>query len=70
MHFYTNVRSDRIANRKTQIKGVVVSSFTLKIATFFTAETIAFNAVLISFDTIPDESAVLFHEVLLNEGDG
>ena len=32
--------------------------------------TIAFHTVLTSYDTVPDESAVLFNEVLLNEGDG
>ena len=34
------------------------------------SETISFNAALTSYDTIPDESAVLFNVVLLNVGDG
>ena len=32
--------------------------------------TIAFHTVLTSYSTIPDESAVLFNEVLLNQGEG
>ena len=34
------------------------------------SDTIAFHTVLTIYDTIPDESVVLFDEVLLNEGDG
>ena len=33
-------------------------------------DTIAFHTVLTSYETIPTGSAVLFNEVLLNEGDG
>ena len=34
------------------------------------SDTIAFHTVLTSYDTIPEGSAVLFNEVLLNEGEG
>ena len=37
---------------------------------FYVSETITFHTVLTSYGTIPDESAVLFNEVLLNEGNG
>ena len=37
---------------------------------WFLSDTIAFHTVLTSYSTIPDESTVLFNEVLLNEGDG
>ena len=40
------------------------------ILNFLLSETIAFHTVLTSYSSIPDESAVLFNEVLLNEGDG
>ena len=38
--------------------------------TFSIPDTIAFHTVLTSYNTIPEESAVVFNEVLLNEGDG
>ena len=34
------------------------------------SDTVAFHAVLTAYSSIPDESAVLFNEVLLNEGEG
>ena len=34
------------------------------------SDTIAFHTVLTSYDAITEGSAVLFNEVLLNEGDG
>ena len=34
------------------------------------SETIAFTAVLTSYDTIPDESTVLFNEVVTNKTNG
>ena len=37
---------------------------------FYVLETIAFHSILTSYSSIPDESAVLFNEVLLNEGLG
>ena len=36
----------------------------------FFSDTIAFHVVLTSYSSIPDETPVLFNEVLLNEGDG
>ena len=33
-------------------------------------DTIAFHSVLTSYSSIPDESTLIFNEVLLNEGDG
>ena len=40
------------------------------IVNFLLSDTIAFHTVLTSYDSIPAGSAVLFNEVLLNEGDG
>ena len=37
---------------------------------FFFSDTIAFHSALTSYSTIPDESAIVFNEVVLNEGDG
>ena len=37
---------------------------------FSIAETIAFHTVLTAYDTITDESAVLFNNVVLNQGEG
>ena len=34
------------------------------------ADTIAFHVVLTSYDTISTGSAILFNEILLNEGEG
>ena len=36
----------------------------------YVSDTIAFHSVLTSYDTIPGESAVIFNEVILNEGEG
>ena len=33
-------------------------------------DTIAFHSALTSYSTIPNQSEVVFNEVLLNEGDG
>ena len=33
-------------------------------------DTIAFHSIVISYDTMPLQSAVQFNEVVLNEGDG
>ena len=43
---------------------------TVNFRTLCISDTIAFHTVLTSYDTIPDEIAVLFNEVLLNVGDG
>ena len=40
------------------------------ILNFLISETIAFHAVLTSYSTIPIDSAVLFNEGVLNEGEG
>ena len=37
---------------------------------FYISDTIAFHLVLTSYDTISEESVVLFKEILLNEGEG
>ena len=33
-------------------------------------DTIAFHAALVSYDSIPDDTSVIWDEVRLNEGDG
>ena len=42
----------------------------LNIYKIYISDTIAFHTVLTSYDTITENSAVLFNEILLNEGDG
>ena len=48
----------------------ILFNTTSNISLFYTLETVAFHTVLTSNPTIPDESPVLFDEVLINEGDG
>ena len=47
-----------------------VMEFCLCRPILFISDTIAFTAALTSYLRIPEESAVEFNEVLLNEGDG
>ena len=51
-------------NRYFQIKLTLILHLIRFVAT------IGFHTVLTSYSTIPESSAVLFNEILLNEGDG
>ena len=48
----------------------IIQACTMECWISYVLETIAFHSILTSYSTIPFGSAVLFNEVLLNEGDG
>ena len=59
-----------LPQKRPWLDGYGLNRGNVSVVKFDIADIISFDAVLTSYDTIPDESAVLFNVVLLNEGEG
>ena len=68
-------QNSRFETQRQQLLNMVdnqIDMFPLKFkfSLLIFADTIAFHSALTSYSTIPDETAVVFNEVIFNQGDG